>query len=195
MERLYPLIDWVRRRVAHAAWCVLALILLFESWLWDNVKEWLRQLERALGLERFETWLENVVAPLSPRMTLVLFGAPLLGLLPIKLAALALLAHGHILVGVALILLAKTLALGVEAFLFDICRNKLLEIEWFAQFYSIVLDVRAWASLLVRPYRARATEFMHRLQAYAKSLLGKNGDEFTRRIARLRELAKAKPPA
>ncbi len=186
LDRLKPALETLRREGARAFWFTLAVLFLVESWLWDNVKEWLRALERRLGLERFEAWLTTVVADFSPQRTLALFAVPIIAILPLKLVALSVFAHGHFLTGVALILGAKTLALGVEAFLFDICREKLLQMDWFARFYSIVLDIRAWASLLVRPYKARLSAILTKFRATARSLLGAKGGEFARRVARLR---------
>lgn len=195
MERVKALIDVVKPRLIRAFWFTLAILFLIESWIWDHVKEWLRQLERALGLERIERWLEGVVARLSPPMALALFAVPMLGVLPFKVAALALLARGHVVLGLTFIFLAKSLTLGVEAFLFDICRDKLLQMAWFARLYSVVLDVRAWASRLVRPLKLRAMAVFARLRAKAVALMEQTGGLFARRIARLRNAMRQKPPA
>lgn len=192
MNWLKDLAEKAKPRVVRALWFALALIFLFESWLWDNVKEWLRTLERVLGLERLEPALARLVARLSPQMTLALFAIPALAVLPFKMLALALLAHGNVVTGVGLILLVKTLTLGVTSFLFDLCRDKLLELQWFGRFYSIVLDVRAWATMLVKPYKARAMHTLNRLRASVASIAGKEGGDFGRRLARLRELARPK---
>lgn len=89
----------------------------------------------------------------------------------------------------------KSLTLGVEAFLFEICRSKLLEMQWFGNLYSIVLDVRAWASTLVRPLKARAMDMWRRARDYAESFMKKDGGELLRQIARLRDAVRQKPPA
>ncbi|WP_442754824.1 hypothetical protein ACNHKD_17810 [Methylocystis sp. JAN1] len=191
MDKATALIDRLKQRLARAFWFTLALVFLIESWLWDNVKEWLRALEKALGVEKIEPWLEGVVARLSPRMTLALFAVPMIGVLPLKVAALALLARGHFLLGVLFIFAVKALALGVEAFLFDICRDKLLQMQWFCRLYSLVLDVRAWAAMLVSPIRPRLAELRRALRAYAEGFVGGDGG-LSRRIARLRELARPK---
>jgi hypothetical protein len=194
MERLKAMIEAAKPRFVETFWFAIAVLFLVESWLWDNVKEWLRRLEQALGLERFEPWLEGIVTRSSPQATLALFLVPMLAVFPFKLGALALLASGHVVLGIGFIFLVKTLALGVEAFLFDLCRDKLLEMAWFGHLYSLILDARAWASLLVRPYRARLHEFTAQLRQVAATALGENG-AFARRLARLRELAKAKRSA
>lgn len=186
--------DWIqglKTRASRAFWMALAVLFLIESWLWDNVKEWLRWLEKALGLERFETWLKDLVARLSPQMTLALFAVPMLGVAPFKLIALALLAKGYIALGVGFVFFAKTLTLGVEAFLFDICRDKLLEMQWFGVVYSFFLDARVWANRLIAPYKTRLAEVTRALRARVAALLGEQGGDIGRRIARLRERAKS----
>lgn len=187
MENFKSLVDWLKPRLVAAFWFTLAIIFLIESWIWDHVKEWLRLIERALGLERFERWLQNFVAPLSPQMTLALFAVPMIGVLPFKIAAFALLASGHVVLGVIFIFLVKSLTLGVEAFLFDICRDKLLQMEWFAGLYSMVLDIRAWSSMLVKPMKLRALAVWSRIRDRASAFLSEDGDDLKRRIARLRD--------
>ncbi|MCX7898904.1 MAG: hypothetical protein N2444_02245 [Methylocystis sp.] len=183
-----------KRHITRAFWFTLALIFLFESWLWDNVKEWLRALGRALGVERFEPWLRQLVAWLSPPMTLALFAVPAILIFPLKLIALAILATGHIFLGLVAIFLAKTLALGVTAFLFDICREKLLEMTWFTRVYSTVLDIRAWAADLVHPYIERLRGPIALIKAQVATYMrGDNG--FLRKLSRLREIARHKTSA
>jgi hypothetical protein len=195
MEHIEALARELKLLVLRAFWFALAIIFLVESWIWDHVKDWLRRLERALGLERFEPWLAGVVEKLSPEMTLALFAIPMLGVLPFKILAMALLAQGHVALGLLFIFLVKSVTLGVEAFLFDICRAKLLQMQWFGQLYSLVLDVRAWAATLVAPVKARALATLTRLRAAAVSLLDVEGGELTRRVTRLRDAIRRKPSA
>lgn len=179
----------LQRHLIRAFWFALALIFLFESWLWDHVKDWLRALGRLLGVERFEPWLIALVARLPPQMTLVLFAVPAVAIFPFKLMALGLIATGHVVAGVIAIFLAKTLALGVTSFLFDICRDKLLEMAWFGRFYSLVLDARSWASALVAPYKARLHVVVAKLKARLAQISGPEGG-FLRRLAKLRALSR-----
>lgn len=180
----------LKHHAKRAFWFTLAVIFLFESWLWDHVKEWLRAAGRALGVERFEPWLAEFVAKLSPRLTLALFGLPAAAILPFKLLAVGLIAEGHIVLGLVAIFLAKTLALGVTAFLFDICRDKLLQMQWFAHFYSLVLDARAWAHALVAPVRAQLHAAAITVRAQIAALVGDERGGFARRLAYLRELTR-----
>lgn len=190
MEQLFT---GLKKSLAEVFWFTLAIVFLIESWIWDHVKEWLRRLEHALGLERFEAWLKHLVAGLSPPMTLALFAVPMIGVLPFKLGAMALLAHGHVVTGLAFVFLVKSLTLGVEAFLFDICRDKLLQMAWFARLYSIVLDIRAWATLMVKPMKLRVSAVWNSIRERSRAMLARDSGEFTRRIARLRDAIRQRP--
>lgn len=180
--------ETIKRRLIRALWFALALIFLFESWLWDHVKEWLRALGKLAGVERFEAWLIALIEKLSPPMTLAVFAVPAVTILPLKLLALGMIGHGHILVGIGVIFFAKTLALGVTAFLFDHCRDKLLQMTWFAKFYSLVLDARAWAHSLVDPVRRRLRETLATIRARAKVIFGEGQSQFLRKLALMRGL-------
>lgn len=191
VEWLRDVEGW-RRRLNRAFWFTLAVLFLIESWLWDHLKEWLRALGHELGIARIEPWLEGVVAKLSPQRTLLLFAVPAVLVLPFKFIALSLIAHGHVLKGLIAIIVAKTFALGVTSFLFDICRDKLMQMQWFCRFYSLMLDIRAWAHALVAPFKAHIHKVVGTLRARLADVIGHERSAFERRVARLRQLARAK---
>lgn len=154
-----PCMERLKQIIARVFWLTLAVVFLIESWLWDHVRDGLRALGRLIGIERFDPWLREIVGKLSPPMTLVLFSVPGALIFPFKLIAFGLLAKGYLLSGVIAILTAKTLALGVTAVLFDVCRDKLLQMQWFCRFYSLMLAVSAWSHELIAPLRLRVAEF------------------------------------
>lgn len=180
----------MRRRLAHAFWFALATLFLIESWLWDHVKEWLRRLARQLGVERLEASLTALIERLSPPATLAVFTIPFLVILPLKILAVELIARGQLGYGLVVILAAKTLGLGVTAFLFDICREKLLRMAWFARFYALVLRVRAWAHEIVAPVRARLAQFSAALRERLSFYVGASRFNFSRKLALVRALAR-----
>lgn len=188
-------LDRLKPPLLKLFWYTLAILFLIESWIWDHVRDWLKRLELALGLERFEFWLTDFVARLTPQMTLALFAIPMIAVLPFKFATLALFAQGYFVTGLVFVFLVKSLTLGVEAFLFDICRDKLLQMPWFARLYSIVLDVRAWALALVNPIKLRALAHLRRLRDSALALLSGDGGGLLRKIAQLRNTVRNKPRA
>jgi len=185
----------IKRHLIRGFWFTLAVVFLFESWLWDHVKEWLRALGQLLGVERFEPWLAARIDRLSPPFILAIFALPAAAVLPLKALAVAILVRGHVLTGLAVVFAAKTLALGVTAFLFDLCRGKLLQIRWFANFYSLVLDVRAWAQRLVAPLRQRIHAVMEIVRERTAAMLGSRNAQFTRKLAALRAFTRRRGDA
>lgn len=110
----------------------LALLLVFEEWGWEPLQRVFAQLVQRLHLARLEAWVRS----LPPYAALTLFLLPSLALLPIKLAALALVAHGHAMLGVAVIIMAKLTGTAVVARLFTLTRPALMQLPWFARLYT-----------------------------------------------------------
>jgi hypothetical protein len=53
------------------------------------------------------------------------------------------------------IIFAKFLGVGVAAFIFDVTRPKLLEMQWFETLYEFIIALRAKAAALVDPVKLR----------------------------------------
>lgn len=179
-----------KRKIDRGFWFALAVLFLIESWLWDNVKLALVFLARALGLERLEARLRDFVARLSPAATLAIFAVPALSILPLKVVAVAMIAKGHIAAGLVVIFAAKSLALGATAFLFDVSRDTLLAMQWFAKLYALVLRIRAWAEALIAPVRERLHSLRELLRARLVSFIGKSRSGFLHKLSRVRALAR-----
>jgi hypothetical protein len=69
---------------------------------------------------------------------------------------------------------AKFLGVGVAAFIFDVTRDKLLEMRWFEALYEFVMALRAKATALVEPIKIRIRE-----------VLSAGGDGWSSRMLRL----------
>ncbi|MFT4122052.1 hypothetical protein [Bradyrhizobium sp.] len=162
------------RRLLQPVWVLLAIIFLIEAWLWDHLEPIVARVVAAIPLARFKEWLTERVDALSPAMTLIVFAVPIIPLFPLKLVGLWLLAHEYWTSAVFTILFAKMLGVGVTAFVFDVTRDKLLEMGWFEQLYELVLKVRAKASEVVDPIKRRIRE-----------LITGNGEGWSSRTLRL----------
>jgi hypothetical protein len=88
-------------------------------------------------------------------MTLIVFIVPVIPLFPLKLVGFWLLAHEYWISAVLTIIFAKFLGVGVAAFVFDVTRDKLLEMDWFETLYEFVMGLRAKAHALVDPIKSR----------------------------------------
>lgn len=148
------------RRLLQPVWVLLAIIFLIEAWLWDHLEPIVARVVALIPLARVKEWLAERVDALSPAMTLIVFAVPILPLFPLKLMGLWLLTHEYWLTGVSTFLFAKMLGVGVTAFLFDVTRDKLLEMHWFERLYELVLRLRAKATELVEPVKRRIRELI-----------------------------------
>jgi hypothetical protein len=182
--------DAIKQRLIRGFWFTLAVIFLIESWLWDHVKDWLQALVVALGFKQIEARLVAFLTGLSPYATFGVFVIPALVILPLKILAVAMMAEGHVVTGIAIILAAKTLALGVSAFLFEHCRAKLLQIAWFDRFYHLVLRVRAWAHDLVEPALLRIKEIRAQIRRRVDEVFGAGRSQFLHKVALVRAAVK-----
>lgn len=162
------------RRLLQPVWVLLAIIFLIEAWLWDHLEPIVARVVALIPLARVKDWLAERVDALSPAMTLIVFAVPILPLFPLKLVGLWLLTHEYWLTGVSTFLFAKMLGVGVTAFLFDVTRDKLLEMHWFERLYELVLRLRAKATEVVEPVKIRIRE-----------LIKGNGEGWSSRTLRL----------
>jgi hypothetical protein len=189
------------RRLLRPLWFLLALIFLFEAWLWSWLEVIVARIVRLLALPAVRAWLAAAIEKLPPAATLVVFLIPILLLLPIKLLGFWMLAHGSWLGAMATLALAKVVSMGVTAFIFDVTRPKLLQMAWFRWLYEKVMAGLAWAHRVVDPFKeqirawARATfaPIKRRLRSLFWLLKPGRPGRFFRRIAYLRRRAYAHP--
>ena len=135
------------RALGRLASLPLALLILFEEWGWEPLQRALARLGERLGLKGIEARISR----LPPVAALVTFLVPSLMLLPVKLAALWLISRHHMLLGTAVIVMAKIAGTAVVARLFTLTKPALLQLEWFAKVYDrwsrfkamLVMEVRA----------------------------------------------------
>src|SRR6267142_1858340 len=162
------------RLLLQTIWVLLAIIFLIEAWLWDHLEPFVARVVALIPLQAFKQWLADRVDALSPAMTLIVFAVPVIPLFPLKLVGLWLLAHEYWLSAAFIILFAKFVGVGVTAFIFDVTRDKLLEMRWFEATYDFILMLRARATALVAPIKQRIRE-----------MLAGDGDGWSSRMLRL----------
>jgi hypothetical protein len=143
------------RRLLQPFWVLLAVIFLIEAWLWDHLEPIVERFVALIPLREFKQWLADRIDTLSPAMTLIVFIVPIIPLFPLKLVGFWLLAHEYWLSAILTILFAKFLGVGVAAFIFDVTRDKLLEMDWFETLYEFVLRLRAKAKAVLEPIKLR----------------------------------------
>ncbi len=123
---------------------VAAAVILFEEWLWDPLK---RIMDRFGRLPVVRT-LADAISGLPSRWALAAYLGPMVLLVPFKVGALWMIAHGHSMLGLVIFLAAKVVGTALFAWLFGLTRPALMTIPWFATAYRFVRDTgdraRAW---------------------------------------------------
>jgi hypothetical protein len=135
------------RLLRRAAGTLIALLILFEEWGWEPLQRGLGQLARLPLVAR----IERRIAALPPHAALAVFLPPVLMLLPVKLLALALIARGHALLGVIVIVLAKVLGTALAARLYALTQPALMRLPWFAALHARWVG---WKTVLLAQVRA-----------------------------------------
>jgi hypothetical protein len=122
----------IKRILTYPLIAVAAIVMLFEEWLWHRLIRLGDRLARLPLVGHIEAW----IAALPPYGALLFFLVPVLILLPIKIIALFLLAHGHGFLGIVTIALAKLIGTAWAARIYHLTSMQLLKIRWFARFHT-----------------------------------------------------------
>ncbi len=96
-------------------------------------------------------WLERQIGRLPPYVALIAFLIPAAVLLPFKLVALWLIAHGQKMLGVFVFIIAKIVGTAFLARIFSLTKPALMTIGWFAKSY---LAFSGWKARLYAYVRA-----------------------------------------
>ncbi len=151
-----------------------ALIVLLEDWLWDDL------LRLALWLGRLPVLRQSeaLIVALPPYGALALFAAPSLLLVPVKLAALWFIAHGHASLGVLTAVAAKLAGTALVARIYALTETKLLRIAWFAALHArfVLFKARVYAAIKA----TRVYQLVHQQKLRLKTWLRTRGRSFLR---------------
>ena len=150
---------------------LIALVILFEEWGWEPLQRLMARIARLPVLRQ----IEALITRLPPGVALAVFLLPGLALLPVKLGALWLMAHGQRLLGVVVIVVAKLVGTAIVARLFALTRPALMRMAWFASLYERwtwwKTALLAWVreSTLWRSVSKWNRRWRQRLQAQARA--------------------------
>jgi hypothetical protein len=133
--------NMLRRFLGGALTVLAALWIFLEEWLWDAMLAFMAFLGRLPPVR----WVETQISKLPPYAALVAFLIPAAVLLPFKLAAFWLIAHGHGLYGLWVFVIAKIIGTAFLARIFALTKSALLTIAWFARAYHAI---SAWKDRL-----------------------------------------------
>lgn len=182
----------MRSRLYRLLWTAVAAVFLVEAWLWDVLGGAIAALVAALPLAPVRRAMRRLIDALPAAFALTLFVVPVLAILPFKLLGIALLAKGRLILGAGVFLLAKTAGLGVTAFIFDVCHERLMTMRWFARLYGHVIAFRTWAHDRIEPYRIEIRVRVARLRAVVGARLSRGAPGLGRKLALIRARIRAR---
>lgn len=191
------------RRLLRPLWILLALIFLFEAWLWSHLAPAVRWLVEHIAWRKLRERIATLIERLPPYPTLLVFLIPVILLLPIKFVGLWMLARGYWLGAMATLGAAKVVSMGVTAFIFDLTRPKLLQLPWFSRLYERVLTWLAWAHALIDPVKVEVRAWIARhmgpitrqLRSMFWLMKPRRAGRFFRHVARIRRRVRSPRPA
>lgn len=143
------------RKILRPFLVLLAIIFLIEAWLWDRLEPIVARIVDIIPLRRIKAAISHWISDLPPAATLIVFAVPMVLAFPFKLFGLWLLTHGDFGAAIGVLVAAKFVTLGITAFVFDVTREKLLQLVWFKYLYDYVLWLRLQADLLLEPIKRR----------------------------------------
>jgi hypothetical protein len=181
-------------RLARPFWIILALIFLFEAWLWDRLQPIVARVVGVIPWGWVKPALIRLIARLSPQATLIVFVIPFILLLPVKFLEFWFLAHRQWVAAIVVLVLAKLIGLGVTAFIFEVTKDKLLQMAWFRRVYEFFLWAREWAREKVAPVTRQLREWSHeairpivrRMRRWRRMLSPRHAGRFIERLMRIR---------
>ena len=147
MAEVTPPRSLLRRVLRGLATIPLALWVFLEEWVWDAMLAFMAWLGRLPPIR----WAESQIAQLPPYAALITFIIPGAILLPFKLAAFWLIAHGHGLYGMWVFVIAKVIGTAFLARIFSLTKPALLSISWFSKVYFAIIG---WKERLYAYVRA-----------------------------------------
>lgn len=176
----------MRRILIRPLLVLLALVFLFEAWLWSHLAPVVAWIVERIAWREVRAKAAAAIERLPPVATLFVFLVPVVLLLPVKFLGLWLLARGSWLGAMATLGLAKIVSMGVTAFIFDVTRPKLLQLAWFRWLYEHMLAWLEWAHALADPVKAKVRRWL-------RVLSPRRAGRTLRLLRRIRRRMRAQP--
>jgi hypothetical protein len=147
------------KRPSRLAALPLAIVFLFETWIWGRLVALARLLSAWIPWERFRDAARRTVNRAPSIFAVMLFGVPLLVSEFGAFISVVMMATGHVFAGMALYVAMKIFGLFLVPVIFEITREKLLALPWFAYGYAMFELLHGMASRFVAPYREAAKDW------------------------------------
>lgn len=139
------------RRWLRPLWFVLALLFLLEAWLWDRLQPIVERLVALIPLEAMKARLARDIAHLGPRDSFYVLCVPSILYTLVEIYSIIPLMEGRWIYALVILTVAKIIGAAVTSFVFDVVRDKVLQLNWFRRLYERILGWRMRAWRLVEP--------------------------------------------
>jgi len=159
-----------RNYLRRALLLLLALAFLFETWIWDRMEAAARRLAALVPWAAIRAVLVRLIDRLPVWVALLMFGIPFVVAETGAAFCVFIAATGHVLAGSLGYVVVKIFGFGLVVPIFDLTREKLMTLRWFAYLYEKLLFFHHFALGLIAPYRAAAKKLAGELFARARAL-------------------------
>ena len=154
--------------VKQLAILLLALVFLFETWVWGSMVAAARVVAAFIPWTRFQIWARGVVNGLPAIVAVLLFGVPLIVSEFGAFISVVMMATGHLLIGSTMYIALKIVGVSLIPVIFDITREKLMTLPWFVFLYEQFECLHAMAKCFVAPYRVAAVGLLRLVRDTAR---------------------------
>jgi hypothetical protein len=141
------------RRPPRPLMLLLAAAFIAEAWIWDSCTLLARAIAERIPWAPFKRRVKAAIAFLPAPVVVVLFVVPLVIVELIKPVTLWIAATGHPVTGLTAYVIAQFGGVGVVAAMFDLTRDKLMEMRSFVWCYDKVMAFHDFAHHLLAPYK------------------------------------------
>ncbi len=138
------------------AMVLLAALFLIEAWVWDAFVAVARLLVALIPWAAFKARIVAWIDRLPIFVVLAIYIIPLMIIEPLKTVSVYVMATGHFVFGIVAFIFLQFLTVGVVGVIFDLTRDRLLTVRWFAWAYGKVMIFHDFAHRLIAPYKAAA---------------------------------------
>jgi len=159
---------------------LLALVFLFETWVWDSAVAVLGWIARRIPWQRVRRAIKDFINKLPAFVAVLLFGVPVVAMESGSAMAVVFVALGHVMMGALLYGLMKLLGVTLIAVIYDLTQEKLMSLAWFAWLHGKFERLHDIARAFVEPYRQLAVAKLREWRENASALLRRWGLDFGR---------------
>jgi hypothetical protein len=172
------------RKRPNPAMVALAALFLALAWIWDAfiaAGRWVLGLVPWLALRaRIIGWIDRL--PIF--VVVLIYGVPFAIVEPLKGVFIWMMATGHFVSGLASLIILETFGVAFLALIFDLTRERLLTLRWFAWLYGKALLFHHFADQLIAPYKEAVKREWRAFRQWVRERRGKPAPASDRGSAR-----------